>query len=391
MIDVDAARRVRIITQNAIEPQNERFESENARQYLKAIFQTVREPLIVLENDSRIQMANPAFYQTFQVSEAETIGYRMNELGNGQWNIPELDTLLSTVVTQNISFEDFEVKHNFPLIGFKTMLLNARQIHLDESHAPLVLLAIEDITTRKQAEAALEVKIRELARSNAELEQFAYVASHDLQEPLRMIASYVQLLARRYQGKLDQDADDFIGFAVDGANRMQTLINDLLAYSRVDRKGRPMERVNCEHVLEFALEDLKILIEQSQATITADPLPIVIGDTGQLTEVFENLLSNGIKFHATAPPCIHIAVADQGSDWRFSVRDNGVGIEPQYWDRIFLIFERLHDRTTYSGTGIGLAITKKIIERHGGRIWLQSEPGFGTEFYFTLPMGTPGD
>ncbi|MEO8393115.1 MAG: ATP-binding protein [Chloroflexota bacterium] len=360
---------------------------ENARVNLEGIFQTAREPLVVLDGDTRIQLVNRAFYNIFQVSESETLGQRLDELGNGQWNIPGLSTLLHEIVSQNSSFEDFEVEHPFPTIGLKTMLLNARQIEIDGHGTHLILLAIEDISARKQAENALEQKAKELARSNAELEQFAYVASHDLQEPLRMVASYVQLLARRYRGKLDQDADEFIGFAVDGASRMQVLINDLLAFSRVERKGRPFEPVDCERVLTNALEDLEMAIEQAEATITSDPLPTVMGDRGQLAQVFENLLSNAIKFHGDQPPVTHISAQREGDFWRFSVRDHGIGIEPQYWERIFLIFERLHDRTTYPGTGIGLAITKKIIERHGGKIEVKSELGAGTEFLFTLPAG----
>jgi len=198
-----------------------------------------------------------------------------------------------------------------------------------------------------------------------------------------MVASYVQLLERRYKGKLDQDADDFIGFAVDGATRMQVLINDLLAYSRV---GRPMESVDCNRVIEYALADLETSIEQDQAKITADPLPMVMGELGQLTQVFENLLGNGIKFHGEVSPRIHVSAERDSDFWQFSVSDNGIGIEPQYWERIFLIFERLHERTAYPGTGIGLAITRKIIERHGGHIWVKSEYGAGTQFLFTLPI-----
>ena len=322
----------------------------------------------------------------FQLTEAETVGRLFDDLGRGEWQIPKLHALLNKIIAENTSFEDFEVEHEFPSIGFKTMLLNARRIEIDGQGTRLILLAIEDITARKQAEIALAEKIRDLARSNAELEQFAYVASHDLQEPLRMVASYVQLLARRYQGKLDADADDFIGYAVDGASRMQVLINDLLAYSRVERKGRPFEPVDCEQVISYVLTDLEASIEQTQATITSDALPVVSGDIGQLTQVFENLLTNSIKFHGDAPPRIHISAQRDGAWWRFSVRDNGIGIEPQYWERIFLIFERLHDRASYPGTGIGLAITKKIIERHGGQIEVRSEYGTGTEFLFTLPV-----
>lgn len=358
----------------------------NASDFIELIVQTLREPLLVLDSALRVQMVNPAFYKTFQSSATETLGVSLMELGNGQWRIPQLQTLLNEVLAHKSSFEDFEVDHHFPDIGHKVMLLNARQMPVDGYRTVLILLVIEDITARKQAEAALEEKARELARSNAELEQFAYVASHDLQEPLRMVASYVQLLARRYKGRLDADADDFINFAVDGASRMQLLINDLLAYSRVDRKGHLFENVDCGRVLGYVLTDLQMSIEQAQAVITSDVLPVVEGDMVQLIQVFENLLSNSLKFHREVPVRIHISVQHDENFWQFTVQDNGIGIEPVYWERIFLLFERLHDRASYSGTGIGLAITKKIIERHGGRIWVESQAGTGTQMIFTLPV-----
>jgi PAS domain S-box-containing protein len=244
---------------------------------------------------------------------------------------------------------------------------------------------ILDITDRKRAEEAIQRITDDLLRSNAELEQFAYVASHDLQEPLRMISSYVQLLAKRYQGKLDSDADEFIAFAVDGATRMQNLINDLLAYSRVGTRGNPFTAVSAEYLLEEALANLQLTIAESQAQITHDPLPVVKGDPVQLVAVFQNLLGNAIKFRGAEPLCIHIHARQQEQEWIFSVRDNGIGFDPRFAERIFVIFQRLNDRTEYPGTGIGLSICKRVITRHGGRIWVESEPGKGSVFYFTLP------
>jgi PAS domain S-box-containing protein len=227
---------------------------------------------------------------------------------------------------------------------------------------------------------------QELVRSNSDLQQFAYVASHDLQEPLRMVASYLQLLERRYKDKLDEDANEFIQYAVDGAGRMQNLINDLLAYSRVGTQGRPFKMMDYGEVLKQVLLQLKIAIEETGAVITYDePLPHVMADEGQLTQVLQNLVNNAIKFQGEQEPRIHIGAQYTEGEWVFSVKDQGIGMDPQYKDRIFLIFQRLHNRTEYRGTGIGLAICKRIIERHGGRIWVESESEKGSAFYFTIP------
>jgi len=263
----------------------------------------------------------------------------------------------------------------------------------DFSSAPLgrtadgrrtVISMASDVTERKEAEQALEKTVADLQRSNRELEQFAYVASHDLQEPLRMVGSYVQLLARRYRGRLDADADEFIDFAVEGATRMQRLINDLLAFGRVGRQNEPLAAVDCGRVLTTVQKNLERSIIESGATLEVAPLPQVLGVASQLTQVFQNLIANAIKFHGQKPPRIEIGATSKGDDYVFSVRDHGIGIEPQYFDKIFIIFQRLHGKKDYPGTGIGLAVTKKIIEHHGGRIWIESSPGAGTTFFFTL-------
>jgi two-component system sensor histidine kinase/response regulator len=227
-------------------------------------------------------------------------------------------------------------------------------------------------------------RIEDLARSNAELERFAYVASHDLKEPLRMVTSYTTLLARRYKGKLDSDADAFINYAVDGAVRMEQLIQDLLLYSRVGIRDLFFKPVDCELVLTRALANLQVGLTETGALVTHDILPTVNGDDTQLVQVFQNLIGNGIKFRTEMTPCIHVSVQQKAKEWVFAIRDNGIGIDPQYADRIFVIFQRLHSRADYPGNGIGLAICKKIIENHGGRIWLESQPGRGATFYFTI-------
>jgi light-regulated signal transduction histidine kinase (bacteriophytochrome) len=256
---------------------------------------------------------------------------------------------------------------------------------LESAEGTLVTAAIRDITTRKRAESHLLQKVEELNRSNEELQQFANIASHDLQEPLRMVASYTQLLSRRYKGKLDTDADEFIAFAVDGASRMQRLIHDLLAYSRVGTKGKELLNTSSENALQQALLNLRGAVDESGALVTHDPLPMVKADEMQLTQLFQNLVGNAIKYQKTGIPNVHISAAMNGEDkWNFSVKDNGLGIDPQYFEKIFGMFQRLHKREEFAGTGIGLAICKKIVERHGGKISVESQPEHGSTFHFTL-------
>ena len=257
---------------------------------------------------------------------------------------------------------------------------------LESAEGILVTAAIRDITERKKSEEHLVKTVGELKRSNDELQQFAYVASHDLQEPLRMVASYTQLLAKRYKGRLDSDADEFIAYAVDGCNRMQGLIQDLLAYSRAGTNGKALREISGENALKEALTNLRVTIEESGAVVTHDSLPAITTDDTQLAQVFQNLVGNAIKYHSAEVPHVHVSAAKNGgNEWIFSVRDNGMGIDPQYFERIFIIFQRLHGREEFEGTGIGLAICKKIVERLGGRIWVESQPEKGSTFYFALP------
>jgi signal transduction histidine kinase len=238
---------------------------------------------------------------------------------------------------------------------------------------------------RKRAQDDLANKVEELARSNRDLEQFAYVSSHDLQEPLRMVAAYTQLLADRYRGKLDENADKYIGYAVEGALRMQALIEDLLAFSRVGRNGQEHKETDCNAAIDEALRNLAAAVRESGVIVTRGPLPPLLADHFQLVQLFQNLIGNAIKFRKNRPPMIKISAQRIGDKWQLSIEDNGIGIARDHKEQIFVIFQRLHTRDEYSGNGVGLAICKKIVEQHGGRIWVESEPGRGATFQFTLP------
>jgi PAS domain S-box-containing protein len=282
----------------------------------------------------------------------------------------------------------YEIQHRIVRLGTgEIRWVHEKCQHVPDATGKIIRSVgmILDITERVRADASLAQKAEELARSNKDLEQFAYIASHDLQEPLRMISSYVQLLAERYQGQLDDRADRYIAYAVDGANRMKLLINDLLAYSRVGTRGRPLVLTDSQAVLQEVLADLQVAIEEQQATVTHDALPPVLADEVQLGQLFQNLIGNALKFRGEAPPHIHVGVQRENGGWRFSVADNGIGLDVKYAERIFVIFRRLHGPEEYPGTGMGLAICKKIVERHGGRIWVESQLGQGATFYFTLP------
>jgi len=249
---------------------------------------------------------------------------------------------------------------------------------------------VVDITESKRADQRIRRYAGELERSNQDLQHFAYVASHDLQEPLRMVRGFVELLARRYQGKLGQDADDYIQYAVDGATRMQNLIRGLLAYSRVGTQGKSFEPVDTSEALNQALLNLQAAIQEHGAAVTSDPMPVVPADDTQLTQLFQNLIGNAVKFRSQEPPKIHVSVSDKNGVWQFAVSDNSIGFDPQHANRIFQMFQRLHGPTKYAGTGIGLALCKRIVERHGGSIWVESAPDKGSTFFFTMPQEATG-
>lgn len=353
--------------------------------YSESIVETIAEPLLVLDVGLRVIKANRSFYETFELSPGNTLNTTFDQLDNEQWNVPELIELLGKIVPEGEQIKGYEFTQQFKRIGERTIRLNARRIYGKESVTNLILITMQDITEQRLAKEELARRAEELAASNTELEQFAYVASHDLQEPLRMVSSYCQLLQRRYQDRLDADANEFIDYAVSGAKQMQALINDLLAYSRAGTKTKPFLPVDCNEVLKKVKNNLKMAIEESQAVVTNDTLPVTVVDDSQLLQVFQNLIGNALKFKGDESPKIAINVEAEGDEWVFSVKDNGIGMDPEFMERIFVIFQRLHTRAEYAGTGIGLAICKKIIERHGGRIWVESALQAGSTFYFTLP------
>ena len=270
-----------------------------------------------------------------------------------------------------------------------TRVLNtlAEVAKFDKNGKPSIIMGInQDITERKEIELKLNENIKKLAQSNKELEQFAYITSHDLREPLRMITSFLQLLERRYHDQLDQDANEFIGFAVDGAKRLDAMTNDLLQYSKISSQKKEIVPVNFEHVLELALENLKVQIDESNAIITHDQLPTINGDEELKVQLFQNIIGNAIKYRSEKPPKIHISATKEKNQYLFSIKDNGIGMSSKHLEKIFTIFQRLHTREEYEGTGIGLAIAQKIVHQQGGQIWVESEPGIGSTFYFTIPL-----
>ncbi len=360
--------------------------------YARSLLEASLDPLVTISPEGKITDVNEATEQATGVPRFELIG---SDFSNYFTEPDKAREGYQQVIAQG------EVR-DYPLtirhVSGRTMdvLYNATVYRDPAGQVQGVFAAARDITERKRVEAELArhrehleelvlQRTEDLARSNRDLEQFAYVASHDLQEPLRAVAGFVSLLQQRYQGKLDEKADSYIGLAVDGATRMQTLIGDLLSYSRVGTKGKAMEPTDTRRCVKDALTNLQASIAESGAAIQVDSLPTVRADAVQLTQLYQNLIVNAIKFRSDRPPEIHVGARREQESWLFWVRDNGIGIESQYAERIFLIFQRLHTRKTYPGTGIGLAICKRIVERHGGRIWVESQPGQGSTFYFTLP------
>lgn len=365
---------------------------QKSEKRISALFEASTEGIIISDVNGNIVMVNEKTEELFGYPREELFGEPIELLVPGRYRSGHKR------YRQNY-YEDPEPRpmgQGRDLYGLKK---NGEEFpveislnHFETDEGKFVISYVIDITQRKTAENQLlkahrdlKQKAAELKRSNDELEQFAYVASHDLQEPLRMVASYTQLLARRYKDQLDEDANDFIDYAVDGAERMQQLLNDLLQFSRVGTSTKPFTNVDLKEVVEKSLQNLEKYIEEHEAKITIETsLPELTVNELQLIQLFQNLIHNAIKFRGDQPPKVWINAEEQDNRWQFSVTDNGVGIDQRHQDRIFMIFQRLHNRNKYEGSGIGLAICKKIVERHGGIIWVDSTPGEGTTFYFTI-------
>jgi PAS domain S-box-containing protein len=360
--------------------------------YVRNLVEASLDPLVTISPEGKITDVNEATEQATGMPRSELIG---SDFSNYFTEPDKAREGYQRVISDGY-IRDYPLAMRHTSGRATDVLYNATVYRNGAGEVQGVFAAARDITERKRVEAEL-VRHREhleelvgqrtedLARSNRDLEQFAYVASHDLQEPLRAVGGFVGLLQQRYQGKLDEKADSYIGSAVDGVTRMQTLIGDLLSYSRVGTKGKAMEPTDTRESLNDALTNLHASIEESGAVIQVDPVPTVPADAIQLTQLYQNLIANAIKFRSDRPPEIHVGARREQDAWLFWVRDNGIGIDAQYAERIFLIFQRLHTRKMYPGTGIGLAICKRIVERHGGSIWVESQPGQGSTFYFTLP------
>ncbi len=349
--------------------------------YNRSLIEASLDPLVTIGPDGKITDVNISTEVVTGFSRDEIIGTDFSNYFTEPNKARQgYKQVFKEGLVKNYSLE---IKHKN---GKITPVLYNASVYKDNSNNVIgVFASARDITERKEAEKVLKLRLDELARSNAELEQFAYVSSHDLQEPLRMIASYLQLLERKYKGKLDAKADKYINFSVDGATRMQNLIDDLLTFSRVSTEANELKLTDLESVYNEVLSNLEVQIDENNAIIKHDHLPVVITDKTQITQVFQNLINNAIKFQSEDQPKINISVTEEDNQWLFAVEDNGIGIDPKHSDRIFEVFKRLHKKRDYPGTGIGLAICKKIIERHGGSIWAETELGKGSIFYFTLP------
>ena len=359
---------------------------------LAALIHSALDAILTMDEKQSIVMFNGAAEKMFGCSEAEALGQPIERF------IPQRFRAAHSAHVRRFGETGITNRAINKLGTLRALRADGQEFPMEASISrtqvggrTLFTVILRDITERELAEKTLAAKMDQLARSNADLEQFAYVASHDLQEPLRMVAAYTQLLAERYRSKLDENADKYIGYACEGALRMQTLVQDLLAFSRVGRNGAACRGVDCEAALKEVLLHLGPAIHESGAVVTHSTLPTVWANPSHMTQVFQNLIGNAIKFRGKEPPAISVQAENAGEHWLFSVSDNGIGIAPEHVGNIFVVFQRLHTRTEYPGNGIGLAICKKIIEHRGGKIWVEAQPGHGSIFKFTLPCEAPAE
>jgi PAS domain S-box-containing protein len=352
--------------------------------YLENVIRYANAPIIVWDPDLCIVRFNQAFEHFTGYTAREVLGKSVSMLFPQEAGKGALSQVHDAMKGEYWESVEIPILRKDGTI--RTALWSSANIYRPGTETVIATIAQgQDITERLKAEEDLRKYAEHLKRSNEDLERFAYIASHDLQEPLRNVISFSQLLERRYRGQLNSDADEYIEYIVEGGKRMQALVNDLLEYSRVNTRAEPFRSTRCDEVLEKALQNLQFAIDETRAVIKSTHLPVLTVDPEQLRMVFQNLISNAIKFRRDEPPFIQISTEKIPGMWKFAVQDNGIGIDSAFFDRIFVIFQRLHTRDRYPGTGVGLAIVKKIIERHGGRIWVESEVGVGSTFYFTLP------
>ena len=377
-------KRQKVVTEGAAAAAS--GQAGESQERLLGIIASATDAIVTVDRDQRITLFNPAAERMFRCPASDAVGGPLDRF------IPErfrkshgahIEEFAKTGVTARA------MGHQRPLAALRAdgveFPVEATISQVTVGGQTLFTAIVRDITERVRSDEALARQAEALARSNVELERFAYVASHDLQEPMRTVRSFAQLLQRRCADQLSGDAREYLQFITDGVQRMQTLINDLLAYSRVTSQGGAFGPADCNQVLRMVIDNLQASIESHGAEVAVGPLPTVVGDATQLGQVFQNLVVNAIKFHGARPPRIRVAAAEGPGEWVFSVADNGIGISPEYFERIFIIFQRLHTIEEYGGTGIGLAICKKIVERHGGRIWVESKVGEGSTFYFSIP------
>jgi two-component system CheB/CheR fusion protein len=350
---------------------------QDALDYVQSIVDTVREPMLVLDEALRVRTASQAFYDTFAVPPDKTIGKYVYDLGNGQWGIPNLRMLLEDILPKEHVIRDFEIDHDFPMLGPRVMLLNARRLSGESNGAGHVLLAIEDITERKRIEA-------ELRRSKDDLESFAYIAAHDLRSPLNSGLSLLQLLTKQSKGLTDEDLE-ILNLATANFRRLGTLMKDILSFSVASNAAQHPRMISLEDPLKIALANIAHHIEQKGAKVHVGKLPAVRADSTQMIMVFQNLVGNAVKYHRNEPPQVQIEAVQEGSYCHVSVRDNGEGFDAEHASTVFEPFKRLHGAEV-PGSGIGLATCKRIIERLGGRLWAESTVGVGSIFHFTLPV-----